>query len=84
MYEYFSAGYASYLKFRHNFLYGILYVQVWINLILVPFIMFGVKLSTSSYYVKPQTEIVPGIFLGVKVRPARKADNLTAICEPTV
>jgi hypothetical protein len=27
----------------------------------------------------------PGIFLGVKGgRPARKADNLTAICEPIV
>jgi hypothetical protein len=24
----------------------------------------------------------PGIFLGGKGRPARKADNLTAICEP--
>jgi hypothetical protein len=27
---------------------------------------------------------VPGIFLGGKARPARKADNLTAICEPIV
>jgi hypothetical protein len=28
-------------------------------------------------------EIVAGILLGVKVgQPARKADNLTAICEP--
>jgi hypothetical protein len=27
---------------------------------------------------------VPGIFLGVKVRPARKADNLAAIYEPIV
>jgi hypothetical protein len=27
---------------------------------------------------------VPGIFLGGKGRPARGADNLTAICEPTV
>jgi hypothetical protein len=28
---------------------------------------------------------VPGIFLGVKDgRPARKVDNLTAICEPIV
>jgi hypothetical protein len=25
---------------------------------------------------------VPGIFLGGKKRPARKADNLTAVCEP--
>jgi hypothetical protein len=25
-----------------------------------------------------------GIFLGGKVRPTRKADNLTAICEPIV
>jgi hypothetical protein len=31
------------------------------------------------------TEIVPGIFLGVKGgRRARKADSLTAICEPIV
>jgi hypothetical protein len=27
---------------------------------------------------------VPGIFLGGKKRPARRADNLTAICEPIV
>jgi hypothetical protein len=27
---------------------------------------------------------VPGIFLGGKARPARKADNITAICEPIV
>jgi hypothetical protein len=27
---------------------------------------------------------ISGIFLGVKGRPARKADNLTAICEPIV
>jgi hypothetical protein len=27
---------------------------------------------------------VPGIFLGGKGRPPRKADNLTAICEPIV
>jgi hypothetical protein len=27
---------------------------------------------------------VPGIFLGSNVRPARKADNLTTICEPIV
>jgi hypothetical protein len=27
---------------------------------------------------------VTGIFLGGKARPARKADNLTAICEPIV
>jgi hypothetical protein len=25
-----------------------------------------------------------GIFLGVKLQPARKAGNLTAICEPIV
>jgi hypothetical protein len=28
-------------------------------------------------------KLMPGIFLGGKVRPARKADNLTNICEPT-
>jgi hypothetical protein len=28
--------------------------------------------------------ILPGIFLGGKGRPVRKADNLTAICEPIV
>jgi hypothetical protein len=28
------------------------------------------------------TEMSTGIFLGVKVRQARKADNLTAICKP--
>jgi hypothetical protein len=27
---------------------------------------------------------VPGIFLGVKKRPARSADNLAGICEPNV
>jgi hypothetical protein len=27
---------------------------------------------------------IPGIFLGGKGRPARKADNITAICEPIV
>jgi hypothetical protein len=31
-----------------------------------------------------QQKWVPGIFLGGKGRQARKADNLTAICEPTV
>jgi hypothetical protein len=30
------------------------------------------------------TQPLTEIFLGVKVRPVRKADNLTAICEPTV
>jgi hypothetical protein len=33
---------------------------------------------------QPLTEMNNGIFLGSKGRPARKADNLTAICEPTV
>jgi hypothetical protein len=33
---------------------------------------------------RPLTEWVPGIFLGGKKRPARRADNLTAICEPIV
>jgi hypothetical protein len=33
----------------------------------------------------PLTEIsIPRILLGGKGRPARKADNLTAICEPIV
>jgi hypothetical protein len=27
---------------------------------------------------------IPGRFLGGEARPARKADNLTAICEPIV
>jgi hypothetical protein len=27
------------------------------------------------------TQPLPGIFLGGKGRPARKADNLTAVCE---
>jgi hypothetical protein len=31
-----------------------------------------------------QQKWVPGIFVGGKERPARKADNLTAICEPIV
>jgi hypothetical protein len=30
------------------------------------------------------TEMSIGIFLGDKGRPVRKADNLTAICEPIV
>jgi hypothetical protein len=33
---------------------------------------------------KPLTEMIPGIFLGGKGRSARRADNLTTICEPTV
>jgi hypothetical protein len=34
---------------------------------------------------QPLTEMSTGIFLGVKGGlPARKADNLTAICEPIV
>jgi hypothetical protein len=33
---------------------------------------------------QPLTEINTGIFLGVKVRPERKADNFTAICEPII
>jgi flagellar motor switch protein FliM len=33
---------------------------------------------------QPLTEQVLGIFLGGKGRPARKADNLTTICEPIV
>jgi hypothetical protein len=33
---------------------------------------------------QPLTKRVPGIFLEVKVRPARQASNLTAICEPIV
>jgi hypothetical protein len=31
---------------------------------------------------QPLTEIIPGIFLAVKKRPARRADNLAADCEP--
>jgi hypothetical protein len=34
--------------------------------------------------IQPLTEIVPGIFLESKGQPARRADNLTAISEPTV
>jgi hypothetical protein len=33
---------------------------------------------------QPLTEMSTGIFLELKGRPARKADNLTTICEPTV
>jgi hypothetical protein len=34
---------------------------------------------------QPLTEMsIPGIFLGSKGRPARKADNLIDICEPIV
>jgi hypothetical protein len=33
---------------------------------------------------QPLTEMSTGIFLGGKGRPARKTDNLTAICEPIV
>jgi hypothetical protein len=32
----------------------------------------------------PYRNLVPGIFLGRKGRPAREADDLTAICEPIV
>jgi hypothetical protein len=34
--------------------------------------------------IKSLTEMRPGIFKGVRVRLMRKADNLTAICEPIV
>jgi hypothetical protein len=33
---------------------------------------------------QPLTEMIPGIFLEGKGWPARKADNLAAICEPIV
>jgi hypothetical protein len=33
---------------------------------------------------QPLTEMSKGIFLGDKGRPARKAGNFTAICEPIV
>jgi hypothetical protein len=33
---------------------------------------------------KPLTEMRSGILHGGKGRPARKSDNLTAICEPIV
>jgi hypothetical protein len=36
-------------------------------------------------FTQPLTEIIPVILLGVKGSlPGRKADNLTAICEPIV
>jgi hypothetical protein len=34
--------------------------------------------------IQPVTEMSASNLPGVKARPARKADNLTAICEPTV
>jgi hypothetical protein len=34
--------------------------------------------------IQPLREMVPGIFLGGKGWPERKADSLTAICEPIV
>jgi hypothetical protein len=33
---------------------------------------------------QPPTEMSTGIFLGGKKRPARRADNIAAICEPIV
>jgi hypothetical protein len=33
---------------------------------------------------QPLKEMSTGIFLGGKERPARKADNLTIVCEPAV
>jgi hypothetical protein len=41
-------------------------------------------MSMSLGSTQPLIEVSPGIFLGGKGRPARKADNLTAICEPIV
>jgi hypothetical protein len=35
-------------------------------------------------FTKPVTEMSIGRFLGCKAEPVRKADNLTAICEPIV
>jgi hypothetical protein len=35
-------------------------------------------------FTQPLTETSTRNFLGGKERPVRKADNLTAICEPTV
>jgi hypothetical protein len=39
---------------------------------------------TSLRSTQPQTEISTRNFPGGKKRPARRADNLTAICEPNV
>jgi hypothetical protein len=35
-------------------------------------------------FIQPLTEMSTLIFLGSRVRTARKADNLTTICEPIV
>jgi hypothetical protein len=40
--------------------------------------------TTALGSTRPITETSTGIFLGDKGRPARKADNLTAICKPIV
>jgi hypothetical protein len=43
------------------------------------------ELFSSSATSSSQLQLsIPGIFLGSKGRPARKGDNLTAICEPIV
>jgi hypothetical protein len=38
----------------------------------------------NKYFLNDTQKWVPGIFLGCKGRTARKANNLTAICESIV
>jgi hypothetical protein len=48
------------------------------------YLIFPAALSLGIYSASNRDE-KQGIFLrGVNARPARKADNLTAICEPIV
>jgi hypothetical protein len=46
--------------------------------------MIGFNFATKIFQFKHDQPSLPGTFLGGKERPARKADNLTAICEPIV
>jgi hypothetical protein len=40
--------------------------------------------TTAPVLTQPPTEMVPGIFLGRKGRPAHRTENLIAICVPIV
>jgi hypothetical protein len=46
-----------------------------------PIVQQDAKLLLNTEHTPSPFFTLPGIFLGVKVRPARKADKLTAICD---
>jgi hypothetical protein len=73
----------SYKKFGHMLRAG----RPWVRFPM-RWIFFNLPNLTSRSMTlgstQPLTEMCTGIFLWCKGRPARKADNRAAICEPTV